>query len=109
MISRARVMRWMRAMEAARQTEVVRLVRNNSTILGPTGFTQKDGLSPDHPDYKAKVAEPTMEAVDSMPAEWRLQAVANYGYVDVYRAWKRNWPLSRVKDQAERMGGRFVL
>ena len=107
-MNRARVLQWMRDMEAERQTEALRLVRDNSTTLGPTGYTQKDGLAPDHPDYKAKVAEPTMAAVDALPEPYRA-IIHDFGYIDVYRAWLRKWSVARIRDHAERMGGRFVL
>ena len=104
MISRARVIRWMRDMEAERQIEAMRL-RGSDSASGH--YTAKGPA--DHPDYKPRVAEPTMDAVDLLPKEWRTEAIAEFGYVDVYRAWLRKWPLALVKEQAERMGGRFVL
>lgn len=103
MISRARVMRWMREMEAERQLEAVRRSAGDSERVG---FTTK--VPADHPDYKPRVAEPTMEAIDALPVEWQ-QMIHSAGYIDVYRAFRRNWPLARVKEQAERHGGLFVL
>ena len=62
----------------------------------------------DHPDYQAKVAVPVMNAVDAMPQQFRT-AVAEFDYVDVYRAWRRGWSVEKIRDVAARNGGRFVL
>ncbi len=65
--------------------------------------------APDDPQgYKAKVAEPTMAAIDAMPRAWR-DLVHEFGYVDVYRAWKRNWTPERIRAKATASGGVFVL
>lgn len=58
--------------------------------------------------YKAKVAEPAMNAVDQMPPVWR-DLVHQYGYVDVYRAWKRDVSPAEVRRAAEAAGGFFTL
>ncbi len=58
------------------------------------------------PEYKRRVAEPTMRAIDAMPREWR-RLIHDYGYVDVYRAWKRGWSVEQVRAKAA--GGVFVL
>lgn len=70
------------------------------------GYTPK--LAADHPDYRDRVAVPVMAAVDSLPAEYRA-CVRDFDYVDVYRAWKRRWPVDRIRERAEAAGGRFVL
>lgn len=95
-------------MESERELEAVRLSQNNETTHDPKGYTQKDRLSVDHPDYKAKVAEPTMAAVDGLPAAYR-EKVHKFGYVPVYRAWLHRIPPDVIEQRAERMGGRFVL
>jgi hypothetical protein len=51
---------------------------------------------PGSPEYKAKVAEPTMNAVDAMPSDFR-ELVHQFGYVDVYRAWRRGWTPERIR------------
>lgn len=58
--------------------------------------------------HKQKVAEPTMAAIDGMPKDWR-ELVHAYGYVDVYRAWKRGWATHEVVEKANKNGGRFEL
>jgi hypothetical protein len=93
----------MREMEAERQIQALRL-RASDSASGH--YTAK--VPADHPHYKPRVAEPTMAAIDALPAEWR-QMIYSAGYVDVYRAFRRNWPLARVREQAERHGGLFVL
>ena len=62
--------------------------------------------APDDPHYKPRVAEPVMQAVDSMPAVWRA-LVHEFGYVDVYRAWRRGWTPGDVRRHA--VDGRFEL
>jgi hypothetical protein len=61
---------------------------------------------PDDPTYQSKVAIPVMNAVDSMPAVWRA-LVHEFGYVDVYRAWRKRWTPRMVRDAA--IDGRFEL
>ena len=65
-------------------------------------------VTPDDPSYAARVAKPVMAAVDRMPAEWR-GLVHEYGYVDVYRAWKRGMSRSAVCAKAEANRGVFSL
>jgi hypothetical protein len=65
-------------------------------------------LPADDPNYRERVAVPIMQAVDAMPMEWRT-LVHEYGYVDVYRAWKRGWSVELVRRSAEANGGAFVL
>lgn len=71
-----------------------------------TAFSAK--LSADDPRYKSVVAIPVMEAVDQMPREWR-ELVYEYGYVDVYRAWRCRWSAERVIAKAEANHGLFEL
>lgn len=68
------------------------------------GFTAK--VIPGHPEYAARVAIPTMQAVDSMPREWRA-LVHEFGYVDVYRAWRMGWTVAKVRGAV--VDARFVL
>ena len=77
--------------------------RNDSATVA---YTQK--LPADDPRYKAVVAEPTMAAIDAMPAQYRA-LIHRFGYVDVYRAWKRGWRTDRIEMMAERAGGVFAL
>jgi hypothetical protein len=63
-------------------------------------FAPKDG------DYKTLTAEPTMKAVDLMPPAYR-QLVNEFGYVDVYRAWRRGYTPQAIKSSAH--NGLFVL
>ena len=62
--------------------------------------------SPGTLEYKLKVAEPTMAAIDAMPAQWR-ELVHEFGYIDVYRAWRRGWVPARVRAAAR--DGVFTL
>jgi len=68
----------------------------------------KSKVAADDPTYKKKVAEPTMSAIDSMPKEWR-ELVYEYGYVDIYRAWKRGILPKKVIEIAEANNGIFKL
>jgi len=69
-------------------------------------FTPKVG--PGSPEYKQRVAEPTMAAIDAMPLAYRL-LVKEFDYVDVYRAWRRNISPDQIRARAAAQGGRFVL
>jgi len=60
------------------------------------------------PEYAASVAAPVMEAIDRMPAAYRA-LVNEFGYVDVYRAWRADWQPSQIRRAAEKNGGLFVL
>lgn len=62
----------------------------------------------DDPRFKQLVAEPVMDAVDSMPPEFRA-LVHDFGYVDVYRAWRRGMAPAQIRAKAEACGGRFEL
>ncbi len=59
-------------------------------------------------EFKPRVAEPVMQAVDTMPPVWRL-LVHEFDYIDVYRAWKRGMSPDFVRRNAMQNGGRFVL
>lgn len=48
------------------------------------------------PEYAERVAQPTMDAVDGMPAAYRA-LVNEFGYIDVYRAWRRGWSPERIR------------
>lgn len=60
----------------------------------------------DDPSYRDRVAIPTMQAVDAMPKAYR-ELVHEFGYVDVYRAWKRKWSPETIRMRAN--GGIFAL
>jgi hypothetical protein len=49
-----------------------------------------------------------MHAVDAMPAEYR-DLVNEFGYIDVYRAWRKGLRPQEVKANAARNNGLFVL
>jgi hypothetical protein len=68
----------------------------------------RESLPADDPRYQEVVARPVMKAVDSMPFAFR-HLVHEYGYVDVYRAWKRGMSPKQIEDTAERAGGIFIL
>ncbi len=72
-----------------------------------SAFVPKAG-EPGSDEYKRKVAEPTMQAIDAMPVGYR-QCVYEFGYIDVYRAWRRGWTVERIRRKAESAGGRFEL
>jgi hypothetical protein len=59
-------------------------------------------------EFAIRVAQPVMNAVDGMPRDYRL-AVHDFGYVDVYRAWRRGIPVATIRAKALAAGGRFVL
>lgn len=80
-------------------------VMNRRTNTIATGYIQK--MPADHPEYKAKVAEPTMQAIDGLPEEYR-RLIHDYDYVDIYRAYLHKWPVELVKRAAAMNGGRFV-
>lgn len=81
-------------------------MRNDSQVGLTAGFRAK--LPADDPLYRERVAVPTMEAIDAMPRAYRL-LVHEFGYVDVYRAWRRGWPVERILDRARLNGGIFVM
>lgn len=65
-------------------------------------------LPADHPSYRERVAVPTMEAIDAMPQAYRL-LVHEFGYVDIYRAWRRGLPVEIIRDRARHNNGVFVI
>ncbi len=68
---------------------------NNSTV---PGFTAKSAdLGSD--EYTQRVAAPVMNAVDTMPRAYR-ELVNEYGYVDVYRAWRKGMTPQAIRDRA---------
>lgn len=83
------------------------------TAAGTTGDSERTGFKPraqpGTPEYKYKVAEPTMAAVDSLPPEWK-SCVAEYGYVGVFLAWRSGrWTPDMVREKAEAHGGVFEI
>lgn len=59
-------------------------------------------------EFKPKVSEPVMNAVDAMPKAYR-DLVNEFDYVDVYRAWRRGMSTERIRAIALANGGRFEL
>lgn len=58
--------------------------------------THKAKAEPGYPEFKAKVAEPVMKAVDSMPPEWR-HLVHEFGYVETYLLWRKRMTIGEAK------------
>lgn len=77
-----------------------------ATDSNTIGFAAKE--SADDPLYRDRVAVPVMTAVDGMPKEYR-ELVHEFGYVDVYRAWRRGMQPSIIRQRAAANGGRFEL
>jgi hypothetical protein len=75
---------------------------NNSNV---PGFTAK-AVDIASPEYTERVAGPVMNAVDTMPRAYR-ELVNEFGYVDVYRAWRRGLTPQAIKDRA--FNGTFQL
>lgn len=75
---------------------------NNSEIPGFTAKRADLGSE----EYTDRVASPVMDAIDRMPQAYRV-LVNEYGYVDVYRAWKRGLSPSQIRQRAA--GGMFSL
>jgi hypothetical protein len=75
---------------------------NNSEV---PGFTAKRADLASE-EYTERVASPVMDAVDHMPRSYR-ELVNEYGYVDVYRAWKRGWSPAMIRDRANAGTFRF--
>lgn len=71
------------------------MIARNNTQVG--NFVPKPFA--DSEDYKAKIATVTMEAIDAMPRRYR-DLVNQFGYVDVYRAWKRGWSPEYIRQRA---------
>jgi len=68
---------------------------NNSNV---PGFTAK-AVDIASPEYTERVAGPVMNAVDTMPRAYR-ELVNEYGYVDVYRAWRKGMSPQAIKDRS---------
>lgn len=75
---------------------------NNSEVAGYTA--KRADIASD--EYTDRVASPMMDAVDHMPKAYR-EMVNEYGYVDVYRAWKRGITPAQIKQRA--VNGAFHL
>jgi hypothetical protein len=75
---------------------------NNSTVPGFTAKAAELGSD----EYTARVASPVMTAVDTMPKAYR-ERVNEFGYVDVYRAWRKGLTPSAIKASA--VDGTFHL
>jgi hypothetical protein len=82
--------------------EAVMLARNNSEIPGYTAKRAEIAS----PEYRKRVAAPVMNAVDAMPAVYR-ELVNEFGYVDVYRAWRKGWTPKEIRGRVR--NGRFAL
>jgi hypothetical protein len=78
------------------------LARNNSEIPGFTAKRAEIASS----EYTQRVAAPVMNAVDAMPREYRA-LVNEFGYVDVYRAWRKGWSPAMIRRNAK--DGKFAL
>lgn len=77
-------------------------MRANDTQV--TGFRPK--AEPGTDAYKRAVAEPTMAAIDGMPAAFR-ECVRDFDYINVYRAWRRGWTPQAIRQSAAKNGGKF--
>lgn len=71
------------------------LARNNSEVPGFTAKRAEIGSE----EYTARVAAPVMDAIDHMPKAYR-ELVNEFGYVDVYRAWRRGLTPTMIRDRA---------
>ena len=69
---------------------------NNSEIPGFTA-KQADLASP---EYTERVAAPVMQAIDTMPRAYRV-LVNEFGYVDVYRAWRKGMTPAAIMASAK--------
>jgi hypothetical protein len=68
---------------------------NNSEVPGFTAKRAELGSEA----YSERVASPVMDAVDHMPKAYR-ELVNEFGYVDVYRAWKRGLTPAMIRDRS---------
>lgn len=75
---------------------------NNSEI---PGFTAKQADLASE-EYTKRVASPVMDAIDHMPKAYR-ELVNEFGYVDVYRAWRRGLTPNQIRQHAR--NGAFRL
>ena len=73
----------------------MRCLNNSNT----EAFTQK-AADIASPEYTERVAGPVMQAIDTMPREYRA-LVNEYGYVDVYRAWRKGMTPTAIKAHAK--------
>ncbi len=73
----------------------------NSSEPGDDRFTAK--AAPGDADYKRKVSQPQMEAIDAMPPAYR-ELVHDLGYIDVYLAWKNGWSVQKIRDRVTPLG-----
>lgn len=64
--------------------------------------------SPGTPEYKTRVAEPTMTAVDGLPKAYRAM-VHEHGYIDVYLAWRKGMSVAEIQHRAAANGGLFEM
>ncbi len=69
---------------------------NNSNV---PGFTAK-AADIASPEYTQRVAAPVMQAIDTMPRTYR-ELVNEFGYVDVYRAWRKGLTPSAIRSQVK--------
>ena len=95
-----------RRARSRRRAMAVVPVQRHAVDADAKGFRAK--AEPGSDAFKAKVAEPVMNAVDKMPPIWR-QLVHKYGYVHVYRAMMFKMDPRQVRAMAEENGGVFEL
>lgn len=79
------------------------LLRNNSQTAD---FTPRGSLGSE--EYKRRTAEPTMEAILGMPEAYR-NLVDEFGYIDIYRAWRRGMHPDMIRARAKANNGVFTL
>ena len=94
--------------QAAADAPVDRFTADGRPLTDGNTARFQPKVTADSPDYAEKVAKPVMDAVDAMPEDI-LHACHEYGYPDVYRAWRRGFSAARIREMAEANGGRFVL
>lgn len=75
---------------------------NNSEV---PGFTAKRAEIASE-EYTERVASAVMTAVDAMPRAYR-ELVNEFGYVDVFRAWRKGWSPTMIREKAS--NGTFHL
>ena len=75
---------------------------NNSAIPGKAAKAADLGSE----EYSAKVATPIMAAIDNLPKAYR-ELVNEFGYIDVYRAWRSGMTPEQIRRNA--CDGFFVL
>ncbi len=72
----------------------MRCLNNSNT----TEFTAK-AVDIASPEYTERVAAPVMRAIDTMPKVYR-ELVNEFGYVDVYRAWRKGLSPNAIRSRA---------